>query len=165
MKKLISLLLLTGLLLGLCVSFAACGGNDAASKIAFGEKYVLQNSDDKNRTAYIFYSDHTGRYERYYDYERASDISLADGFTLSGRVEFVWYAADDGGVHLFETETVYNDDHTKNHTIDLPKGALFFSEEFLFHVSDSQYGASNRYFIREGTSLDSLLKESAKDDQ
>ena len=155
MKKFVSVLLL----LACIVCLASCASpssdsddsadrSDAAqgpvNPIDYGKKYML---NEKNY--YVFNEDQTGYYEHYYE---------GTYYTASGRVEFVWREAADGGVYLFEIETHYHEDHTEGEGIFLSSCPLYFSEDFFVgtRIAYSEYKVT---YVKEGSELEALLKD------
>lgn len=138
MKKLLSVFAI----LAIMITMVSCGTSKGGNPIDYGKKYLR----DENQY-YVFEKDQTGYYECYYE---------TPEYTLSGRVEFVWREASDGAVYLFETETSYNEDHTKGKEISLIDKSIYFSEDFF------TYSVSNHnviHYIKEGSKLEKDLKK------
>ena len=145
MKKHIITIISVILLVATCLTFASCDSSASSegskNLIAFGEKYF------NGENYYVFEDDNTGYYE--YRYESSSSVR-------SGRVEFVWRVASDGGVYLFGTKTTYHKDHTDDtkYGIPLTSSAIYFSEDFLAYSTSS---GTSRYII-EGSELEDLVE-------
>ena len=146
MKKRLAMIISVILLLATCLTFASCDSSasseDPEDLIAFGEKY---SNEEENY--YVFEDDNTGYYE--YRYESSS-------YVRSGRVEFVWRVASDGGVYLFGTKTTYHKDHTedKKYGIPLTSSAIYFSKDFLAYST----GSGTVRYIREDSELEDLVE-------
>ncbi|MBQ9131722.1 MAG: hypothetical protein IJX62_04555 [Clostridia bacterium] len=147
MKKVWTLFTCTVLLIAMCMSFYSCSSAKTVNPIDFGKKY-MQDED----TYYIFYADQTGLFVQRY----ATAYGSYD-YTLSGSVDFVWREASDGAVYLFEVESHYNDDHTQGRELGLLDQPIYFSEDFFTYTNYSQYGASVRTYIKEGSELEKIL--------
>ena len=143
MKRLISVLLAIACVIGL----ASCTA-PKENPIDFGAKYKREDAD----AFYVFNADHTGYYETHYEYDSAYEEY---SYVLSGRVEFVWREASDGAIYLFETDTIYNEDHTEGKTIDVADFPLYFGEDFFVYTYD---GGTTR-FVKVGSELERLIND------
>ncbi len=152
MKKFFTCMSASILLLTALFSLASCSASKTANPIDFGKKYRL----DENRY-YVFNADQTGYCEHYYTYE--SSVSAEYSYTLSGRVDFVWREASNGGVYLFRTETHYNEEHTQGKSIPLIDNPIFFSEDFFTYSYSNQYGDEAVNYIKEGSDLEKSLED------
>ena len=152
MKKLFAFAVAALLLVTTVLSLTACSSPQNSNPIDFDKKYMV---DDESY--YIFHSDHTGVFVRHYVY--TSTVGSEFDYTLSGSVDFVWREASDGAVHLFEVATHYNEDHTEEKELGLPSYPIYFSEEFFTYTTHSQFGASARYCIKEGSKLEKELAD------
>ena len=153
MKKILSIVIASILLLATCVSIASCGllGNTATSNpIDFGKKY------SRNTGYYVFNSDGTGYYE--YNYYVTSSNSQCHG-----RVDFVWREASDGAVYLFSVDSMTYEDHTYEYKDSVTSMGIYFSDDFLVYsyTSVSSYGGESysRKYIKEGSDLEKLLED------
>ena len=144
MKKALSILLALILLVPVA-ALAACSSSEEAAPIKFGAKYMRGETE-----TYVFNADKTG-YCEYYQSET--------DYTRSGRVDFVWRETPSGAVYLFQTDVRYNADHTEGKSIPLISDALYFAEEFFTYSYHTQFGASTRHYIIEGSALDRALKK------
>ena len=155
MKKLIALSLALLLLLCGTLSLASCSEQKTSQLIDFDAKYLTPRTDDNDY--YTFFSDGTG----YYYYRKETTSS-----TISLRVHFEWREASDGAIYLFKTSTEHLDDHTAELTsaavINYP---IFFSEDFFTYTPHSQYGGSTQRYVKEGSELDTILKQAAQNEE
>lgn len=156
MKKQLSFALCLVLLLSLCLSFTACGGSSDVS-ISYGDAYVVDRAcaDDwqtsEDYTAYWFNADGTGKYERYYEYH--STLGASYDYVFSATIEFVWQAASNGSVYLFETKVTKNAEHTSDAAVALSTDPFYFSGDLLIRGNDDVVR-----FVREGSELFDILK-------
>jgi hypothetical protein len=154
MKKQISFALCLVLLLSFCLSFTACGDGPS---ISYGDAYVGERSvfDDwqagEQYIAYYFYSDGTGKQVRYQDYHSPVDASF--NYVLSVTIEFIWAEASNGGVYLFETKVIENENDTYTSSVSLSRDPIYFFDDFLVCGNDDV-----ARFVREGSELFDILK-------
>ena len=120
----------------------SCVFTKTDNPIDYGKKYC---SSENNY--YVFNKDQTG-YRVYY---------YKDVYTLSGRVEFVWREASNGGIYLFATKETYNDDHTEGKKIGVISRPLYFSDDFFTYTYVNSYGDTVVKFIKEGSALEKIL--------
>lgn len=150
MKKILSIVIASILLLATCVSIASCGllGNTATSNpIDFGKKYICGESG-----YYVFNSDGTG----YYEYK-----SELGQYQRHGRVDFVWREASDGAVYLFTVDSMTYEDHTYEYEGGVTDMGIYFSDEFFVYTSvyGGGGGAYTHKYIKEGSDLEKLLED------
>ena len=151
MKKLISVLLL----LACVVCLASCASEKISNPIDFEEKYFLYKGGTiSNSDYYVFNSDGTGFYRCYS--QHTSDSSTE---TASGKIEFAWREAADGGIYLFELERHYNEDHTEGEIIILISSPLYFSEDFFVGTQKTTHGDYQATYVKEGSELEQILKD------
>lgn len=131
-------------------TMTSCVFTKTDNPIDYGKKYC---SSDKNY--YVFNKDQTGYRVYYYKYESSNDSKY--NYTLSGRVEFVWREASDGGIYLFATKETYNDDHTEGKTIGVISNPLYFSDDFFTYTYVNSYGDTTVKYIKEGSALEKIL--------
>ena len=148
MKKLLSLFAL----LAIVITMVACGVGKDNNPIDYGKKYFF-NEDQY----YVFNEDQTGYYVCYYQYE--DTLFFEYGYTLSGRIDFVWREASNGAIYLFETQTTYNEDHTEGKDLGLITDPIYFSEEFFTYSYSTQYGGRTVNYIKEGSDLAKSLEK------
>ena len=162
MKRTISLVLKALMLLLVCLCGTSCGSSESVGSeppVDFNEKYYMYRASDGeilNDRCYVFHSDGTGVYEFDYFYDSPLEDASYD-YTLSGKIEFVWRVTSDGAVHLFETETTYNENNTEGKTATLIREPIYFSEEFFTYTYYAQYGSSTVTYVKEGTELSDIL--------
>ncbi len=148
MKKLLSVLTL----LAIIITLASCSSSKSANQIDFGKKYRV--SEDQY---YVFEKDGTGYCECYYKYE--SGIDPKYDFVQSGRVDFVWREASNGGIYLFRTKTTYYEGHTEGQNVPLIGYPIYFSEKFFTYCASSSYGSTVEKFIKEGSELEKSIEK------
>ena len=144
----------------LCFSMVACNVNHPfkGTKLVFDKKYIAENDlGAEKQTYFIFYSDHTGKLERYTKHE--SSLGDEYSYTISGTVEFAWREADDGSIYLFKTNVTLHEDHDNDSSdIGVPDYPLTVGDEFIALTSPGQHGNTRRYILE-----DSDLEKSLND--
>ena len=160
MKRLTKLTVFLVLLAILCPILAGCalGGSDTSDEpsVAYGKQYVYEyeNSTTNERSYYVFNEDYTGYYQRHYESHSGTST-----FIYSGRADFIWRAADDGSVYLFQTKVTYDeDDNSESWGVKWGVGALplSFADEFVIVMNSN--GTVTR-FVLEGSDLEKSLNE------
>lgn len=155
MKRCLCILACVLLLVGMCGSLLSCGSKNSADWLELDEKYIIQGTN--NDTYFIFYSDHTGIFERHYSY--ASSVDASYSYTLSGTVSFEWRVGSDGAIYLFQTDVQYHEGHTEGKGISVGTSPIFGSEDFIVVESSNQNGINYTRYIREGSKLEKALKQ------
>ena len=125
--------------------------------IDYGKKYVLTGDDYSAQTYYVFEANQTG-YCEYYDVYENTDYPEYNR-TFSGRVDFVWREASNGGIYLFETKITYHEGHTEGERIPLIRHPIYFSEEFFAYSADGSYGTTTVKYVKEGSALAEIGKQ------
>ena len=135
------------LLFAVMLSFSLVGCGENSVSIQYGKKYVLGSQ------YYVFSKNGTGYTEKHY--------TKTNGETTSGRVDFIWRAASDNKVYLFETDRKYYEDNTKGSTVSLTNMPLSFGKDFfaLTAVSGSSVVTTGcQRYIVEGSDLQEKIK-------
>lgn len=125
MKKFVSFI--GALLLAVTLSFSLVGCGENSVSIQYGKKYTLGSQ------YYVFSKNGTGYTEKHYT------ETNGDGYTTSGRVDFIWRTASDNKVYLFETNRKYYEDNTSGKTVSLTDKPLSFGKDFFVLTAVSGY--------------------------
>ena len=144
----------------LCLSMVSCNIKlpfEEESSLVFDKKYIAVGTlEEERQTYFIFYSDHTGKFEDYMKYE--SSYGSEYGSTVSGTIEFEWREADDGSIYLFKTNVILHDDHDYDSDPSLPDYPMTVGDEFIAYTTTGDYGRTGEYVL-EGSELAKSLKD------
>jgi len=153
MKKLqrITAILLLSVLF---TTLVACADSNRQNPIDFEKKYLLNEND-----CFVFHSDGTGYRE--YKYVYTSEFYPEENYTISGKAIFAWRESSNGAVYLFRLSEEHYADHTEGKKIPVIDGPIHFADEFFTYTYYSQYGDTNRQYVKEGSKLEKLLQEAA----